>query len=134
MEISNLTRKIEVRDVPLDKLAQNSQIPESEKIAEVSRQFEAILLRNILGSAQKPMWGGSAGQSGAVGGIYQDMITTQLADKISASRNIGFAQALESQLSREIRKPSKAAEPSMPLETNNSQEPLRSPRAATESI
>ena len=37
----------------MEKLAGNTNLSQEEKIGEVSRQFEAVLLRQILQTAQK---------------------------------------------------------------------------------
>jgi flagellar basal body rod protein FlgG len=43
------------QEVIAENLAGNTALTEQQKIAEVSRLFEAILLRQILDSTQKPM-------------------------------------------------------------------------------
>lgn len=100
MEISPLQRKVRVEDIPLGQLVGNTQIPEQEKVGEISRQFEAVLIRQILAEGQKKQFGTEKNDS-ASSAIYQDMITTQMADKISHSGGLGLANALKSQLSRQ---------------------------------
>ena len=39
----------------VERLAQNNKLTEAEKIGEVAQQFEAILLRQFLNEATKPM-------------------------------------------------------------------------------
>ena len=41
--------------LPLEQWAKSGQLSDEKKIGELSRQFEAILLRQILQSAQKPV-------------------------------------------------------------------------------
>ena len=102
MEISPLQRDVRAAELPLEKLAASKEIPQQAKIAEVSRQFEAVLLRQILGQAQKPMFKNSLFPSGgATNAIYQDMVTQQLADRISQGGTFGFAKVLEQQLTVE---------------------------------
>ena len=99
MEISALNRKVNAADLPLQKLAASTQVPQEQKVAEVSRQFEALLLRQILSQAQKPVFeSGLAGGGGTTSAIYQDMVTQQLADRISQGGTFGFARVLEKQL------------------------------------
>jgi Rod binding domain-containing protein len=100
MEISALSRKVNAADLQLDKLAKSTQVPQTEKVAEVSRQFEALLLRQILSQAQKPLFnsGLAGGSSGTTSAIYQDMVTQQLAERISEGGTFGFAKVLEKQL------------------------------------
>jgi len=86
----------------VENLAGNNQLTEAEKIGEVSRHFEAILLRQFLGKALQPMFGGGGmggeGMNAATKGIYQDMITKTLADTISNSGEFGLARAFNTQL------------------------------------
>jgi hypothetical protein len=44
---------IKAADVPIEQLAGNSKISDRDKVAEVSRQFEAVLLRQILQETRK---------------------------------------------------------------------------------
>lgn len=97
-----LDRAVSVRDLPLDRLAHSSTIPAEDKVKEVSRQFESILLRQILSEAQKPHFKTSLGQSGASAGIYQDLMNSQMADQISSQGGLGFSHVLQAQLGREL--------------------------------
>lgn len=91
--------------LPVEQIAKAKNLDEKQKVAELTRQFESVLLRQILTDAHKPMFKSSATSGGATGGvsseIYKDMLITQLADKISSSRAIGLAQTLEKQVTRE---------------------------------
>jgi len=89
-------------EIPLNRLADNSQLSEQEKIGEVSRQFEAILLRQIFSAAQKPLLSNSLGGNSASAGIYQDMITEQLAESVSSSGTLGLASSLSCELGRQL--------------------------------
>ncbi len=102
MEIASLDRSVRASELPLERLAANKEISKEEKIGEVSRQFEAVLLRQILGQAQKPLFKNSLfGGGGTTNAIYQDMITQQLADRISQGGTFGFAKVLQKQLTAE---------------------------------
>src|SRR5437899_13039610 len=103
MEISPLQRQVKAADVPLEKLAGNNGLSPEEKVAELSRQFEAILLRQILGDTQKPLFASKFNPQSVSSGIYRDMVTTQLADKVSQSGGLGLAQSLRHQLSHELK-------------------------------
>lgn len=102
MELQPLQHGVSVRDLPLDRLAHSSTIPAAEKVKEVSRQFESILLRQILTEAQKPQLKSTRAQDTAATGIYQDLMTTQLADQMSAQGGLGFSHVLQTQLGREL--------------------------------
>ena len=102
MEVPPLDRTIRASDLPLERLATSKEVDQNDKIAEVSRQFEAVLLRQILGQAQKPLFKNSLfGGGGTTNAIYQDMITQQLADRISQGGTFGFAKVLQTQLTAE---------------------------------
>lgn len=105
MEISSLQRaSLNAADIPLERLANNASLSESDKIKEVSRQFEAVLLKQILSQSQKSGVSGGALSSGgsSSNSIYQDMITEQMADRISRGGSFGFAQVIEKQLSHQF--------------------------------
>ena len=99
MEISPLiSPTVKAADLPLHKLANNPNVSEQDKLSEASRQFEAVLLRQILSQAQKPLFGAPLCGGGSTAGIYQDMVTHELADQISRGGSFGFAQVLQQQL------------------------------------
>ena len=98
MEISPLNRPVQAADVPLEKLAANSHISKQEKVAEASRQFEAVLLRQILSNAQKPHFPSKFSNNSMASGIYRDLVTNQLADGISRSGVLGLATLFAKQL------------------------------------
>jgi Rod binding domain-containing protein len=84
-------------------LGRNNQLSQKEKLAEVSRQFEAILLRQILGEAQKPVFQSKASGSSVAGDVYRDMVTTQMADQVSQSGAVGLARVLATQLQHQYK-------------------------------
>ncbi len=89
-----------VPDLPPERLAGNTTLTEDQKLAEVSRHFEAILLRQILSQTQKPVIRSSFSDNSTASSIYRDLVTSQLADSISKSGSFGIAQTFERQLSR----------------------------------
>lgn len=62
---------------------------------QVAGQFEAILVRQMLGKSVGSMLGGDAGVSGTV---YGDMMTDVLAQKLTAGGGLGLAHMIEQQL------------------------------------
>ena len=92
---------------PLEKLAGNTTLSEAQKVAEVSRQFESVLLRQILGQARKTVFASKLNEDSVSSGIYRDMVTAQLAEGISKSGSFGLARALETQLTRQLATPEK---------------------------
>ena len=116
MEISSLQHHVKATQLPLEKLAGNSQLSQSEKISEVSRQFEAVLLRQILDQAQKPVFKSNTAGSSVSGDVYKDLINKELADQISRSGSIGLGRDLNSQLNHQLKTAEKptADEPPSP--------------------
>lgn len=103
MEVQGLDRSVRAADLPLERLASSKQLSESDKIGEASRQFEAVLLRQILSQAQKPLFKSSLFPSGGTANaIYQDMVTQQLADRISEGGTFGFASVLKREMTAEF--------------------------------
>ncbi len=93
--------RIEASQLPLESLAGNTSISDADKVAEVSRQFEAVLLRQIMQDIRKPVLAPAEGDATA-NGIYADMINNQLADSISRSGGFGLAQSLAAQLTHQV--------------------------------
>jgi Rod binding domain-containing protein len=98
MTTSPLQSGVRAEAIPLTALADNPNIRDSEKLEEASRQFEAVLLRQILQQARKPVFPSSLTSDSATHGIYQDMVNTQLADSISRSGTFGLGDSLQTQL------------------------------------
>ncbi len=102
MEVTSFKPSINAATLPVEKLAGNSQLSQEAKVGELSRQFEAVLLRQILTEAQKNSLGPKASDQSSSKEIYRDMITNQLAESISQSGAFGLARALAPQLSHEV--------------------------------
>jgi flagellar protein FlgJ len=109
MNIGGTHPKVEASQLQLESLAANPNVSDAEKVAEVSRQFEAVLLRQIFQDIRKPVLGSSEGESTQTG-IYSDMINNQMADSISRSGEFGLARSLQTQLGRQVL-PGKKASP-----------------------
>jgi Rod binding domain-containing protein len=103
MNVSALPSGIGPAHAPLEKLAANPRLSEQAKVAELSRQFEAMLLRQILGEAQKTLFPSEANPQSFSGQIYRDLLTEQLAESISQSGDFGLSRSLETQLGRQLR-------------------------------
>ena len=84
--------------VPLESLAHNQALTEEQKVEEASRQFEAVILRQILAQGRKAVIHSKYNDESTTSGIYQDMVTSQLADAISRSGSFGLARSLQTQL------------------------------------
>ena len=99
----------DLANVRLEDLAGNKHLSEQQKIAEASRQFEAIMLRQILSEAQKPVITSEFTDNSAAAGIYQDFTTNALADSMSKAGTLGLARVFEQQLSHPASKANGAA-------------------------
>jgi Rod binding domain-containing protein len=101
MNISAIQSKspVDASNIPVEELAGSKQVTEQQKIAEASRQFEAIMLRQILSESQKPVITSEFTDNSTAAGIYQDYITNTLADSMSKSGTLGLAKVFEQQLS-----------------------------------
>lgn len=98
MQTAPIHNHVNAADLPLESLAGNSKLSEQEKVGELGRQFEAVLLRKILGEAQKTQFSSKYHHDSLAGGIYQDMVTNQLADSMSKSGAVGLGRQLAHQL------------------------------------
>jgi Rod binding domain-containing protein len=99
MNIATLqSNKVSAADIAPEALAGNKSLSEHQKIAEASRQFEAMLLRQILSESQKPVIQSAFTDNSTAAGIYQDFVTNQMADSLSKSGTLGFAQVFDRQL------------------------------------
>jgi peptidoglycan hydrolase FlgJ len=101
MQILATHPPVDPSKLSLESLATNSKVSDADKVAEVSRQFEAVLLRQILQDIRKPVLAPAEGDATA-NGIYADMINNQLADNISRSGGFGLAKSLEGQLTHQV--------------------------------
>jgi len=102
MDISALQSRINPANVPLEKLAANPNVSDKDKVAEACRQFEAVLLRQILSATRKTVIASSETPDSNTTGIYNDMVNNQLADKISQSGEFGLAKSLQAQLVHQV--------------------------------
>ena len=99
MEVHSTNSKLAVQNMPLDLLVRSKDLSEGEKIAGVSRHFEAILLRQFLTEAQKPVFGTKSAMAESTQEIYRDMNVNVLADEMSKAGSFGLARQFQAQLS-----------------------------------
>jgi len=99
MTIPPIQAPIDTSNVPIEDLAGNKHLTQQQKIHEASRQFEAIMLQQILSETQKPVIESEFTDDSTASGIYQDYMTQALAQSMSKSDSFGFAKIFEDQLS-----------------------------------
>jgi len=84
--------------LPLDapgRIREGDASASPEKTAEVSRQFESILMRQFLSESMKPLLeGGPSGQ------VYGYLVTDSLAETMSKGGGLGLSHILQAQLTR----------------------------------
>jgi flagellar protein FlgJ len=114
MDVLPLQPRVNAADLPIEQLAGNPNVSQREKIDQACKQFEAVLLRQILGEARKTVIPSGGESDSTVSSIYNDMVTSQLADSISRSGTFGLAKSLESQLVRQELPPSQAGAATTP--------------------
>jgi Rod binding domain-containing protein len=114
MNVAALQPHINAADIPPELLSDNKQLTEDQKVGEVARQFEAILLRQILESTQKTVIPSKFSDNSTAASIYHDLVTHQLADSISKSGTLGLAKTLQHQLTRQLHPASTAGHDRQP--------------------
>jgi Rod binding domain-containing protein len=107
MNITPLTSSagMDTSTVPIEDLAGNKNLTKQQKIHEASRQFEAIMLQQVLSEMQKPVITSEFTDDSTASGIYQGYITNALAQGMSKTDSLGFAKIFEQQLSPHPSKP-----------------------------
>jgi Rod binding domain-containing protein len=86
----------------------------AEQTKEVAAQFEAILVRQLLGPTMASMLGK---EGGAASNVYGDMLTNTFAEQLTRGGGFGLSRLLEQQLSPVEPRPNfnSSAETSSPL-------------------
>ena len=69
--------------------------PPAEQTKEVAAQFEAILVRQLLGPTMTSMLGK---EGGAASNVYGDMLTDTFAQQLTRGGGFGLSRMLEKQL------------------------------------
>lgn len=81
--------------VPFNPAALRQASPAQQRAA-VAAQFEAVLVRQLLGSTMNSMLGGSTG--GVAGSVYGDMLTDTMAQQLTAGGGLGLSRFIQQQL------------------------------------
>src|SRR5580658_6688345 len=99
MNIPPIQSSIDTSAIPIEDLVANKQLTQQQKIHEASRQFEQIMLQQILSEMQKPVITSEFTDDSTASDIYQGYITNALAESMSKTGSFGFAKIFEEQLS-----------------------------------
>ncbi|HTH47735.1 MAG TPA: rod-binding protein [Candidatus Limnocylindria bacterium] len=130
MEITSQLPRVDPTQMPLDKLAVSRTVSEEGKVAELSRQFEAVLVRQILTEAQKPTFKSKLTPENTATSIHRDMLVNTMADQISHAGGLGLAHQLQRDLGRQA-KLLPAAPPNAASLSRVSSGPVPGPRPAS---
>jgi flagellar protein FlgJ len=80
----------------------SSSQPGPDDVKKAAGQFEAIILRQLLGPSIEPMMSGGLGDSGGSGGgagVYSYLLTDTLCSSLGSAGGLGLGRMLEKQLS-----------------------------------
>ena len=102
MQTTPFQRQVKAADLPLDRLMANQSVSKHEQLQAASRAFEAVLLRQILESAQKTVISSEMTAESSSTAVYRDLITTQLAENIARSGQFGLARSFEQQWQHQL--------------------------------
>jgi len=91
---SRLTPAAHAHAARLGGAALRAAAPADQRAA-VAAQFEAILVRQMLGKTMTKMFGSG---EGAAASVYGDMLTDTLATQLSAGPGLGLGRIIEQQL------------------------------------
>lgn len=88
-----------------ESLAGKSGISNSDKITELSKRFETMMLKEMLKTAYKPSFGEGLFPSGGPNEIYKDMALDAIATTAARANQLGVADQLVDQLSQRVAQP-----------------------------
>jgi flagellar protein FlgJ len=83
-------------------IAASAKSPQSAQLAEVSQQFEAIFVRQMLAEARKSHFGGEDLLGGHGMDTFRQMQDEHFADIAAERGSFGLAKMIEAQLARQI--------------------------------
>jgi len=95
LQTSNLTDQ-----EGLQRMLHSKTIDEKAKIGEVSRQFEAVMLRQVLEKSLEPMFEGIMDENGSAFSMARYFWTDSLADEITKGGGLGMSTVLQAQLGK----------------------------------
>ena len=103
MQVAAIQPNVDASHLSPEELANNKRLTKEQKIAEASKQFEAIMVRQILAEAQKSSIKTEFTDNSTASSIYKDFVTTQLADSMAHAGGMGLAKTFEQQLSHPVK-------------------------------
>ena len=79
-----------------------ARAPELATPAQAARQFEALLISELLKRSQQPLLGESLLGGGSAGATYRELFSDELAQRMAAAGGLGLARTLASQGQEEL--------------------------------
>lgn len=86
-----------------EQIADSPVLSERDKLSEMSRQFEAVLLRQILTEAHKPVFKSSMSLGSAASSVHQDLLISEMAKQMTQGPGTGLATQLTRDLGRQFK-------------------------------
>lgn len=111
MSVAALTSSPAAAPAAFNVAAVRNATPAAQRAA-VAAQFEAILVRQLLGKTMHSMVGGAG--SGAAGSVFGDMLADTMAQQLTAGPGLGLSRFIEQQLTPRGASPAAASGASFP--------------------
>jgi Rod binding domain-containing protein len=95
VNVTPLTSSVTAAPASFNAAAVRNAAP-AEQRAAVAKQFEAIMVRQMLGKTMNSLLGGSTG--GVASSVYGDMMTDTLSQQLTAGNGLGLSRFIQLQL------------------------------------
>mgnify|MGYP001344289873 FL=1 len=90
----------------LMEMAHSKNISQKQKYAAVSQQFEAVLVKQFLKEALKPMFEGVFNEDAGAHRMYRHFFTDAISESVAQGGGFGVSNILQQQLNQKISTPS----------------------------
>lgn len=90
----------------LMEMAHSKNISQKQKNAAVSQQFEAVLVKQFLKEALKPMFKGVFNEDAGAHRMYRHFFTDAISESVAQGGGFGVSNILQQQLNQKISTPS----------------------------
>ena len=84
----------------LMEMAHSKHTTQNQKVAAVSDQFEAVLVKQYLKEALKPMFKGVFNEDGGAHRMYRHFFTDAISESIASGGGFGVSSILQQQLNQ----------------------------------
>src|SRR5687767_12993820 len=95
MSVAPITSVMTAAPAQFNAAAVRNASPAQQRAA-VAAQFEAVLVRQLLGKTMHSMLGGSEG--GVAGSVYGDMLADTMSQQLTAGSGLGLSKFIQQQL------------------------------------